>query len=268
MRLMLLGDPVDHSLSPAIQNAALRAASLPGTYEVRAVDESGLRAAFDDIRSGGIDGANVTMPHKSLAAVLCDELAPTARRAWAVNTLVRVGTAIIGHNTDVAGIRGAWADNDLPLDATVLVLGAGGAASAALLALEERDLAIAVRRPGAGAALAARVGVEAHEVPWGEAVSDASVVNCTPIGMHQELLPDRVIAAAGGLFDMAYGLRPTPSVTEARRRSLPVADGADMLIAQGAAAFRLWVGRAANTVAMRAALSRGSARSTGSQRFE
>lgn len=260
MRLMLLGDPVDHSLSPAIQNAALRAASLPGTYEVRAVDESGLRAAFDDIRSGGIDGANVTMPHKGLAAALCDELEPTARRAGAVNTLVRVGTGIIGHNTDVAGIRGAWADNHLPVDGTVLVLGAGGAAAAALLALEERDLAIAVRRPGTGAALAAKVGVEAREVSWGEAVWDASVVNCTPIGMHQESLPERVIAAASGLFDMAYSLRPTPSVTEARGRSLPVGDGADMLIGQGAAAFRLWVGMAADTVAMRAALERETAR--------
>ena len=254
MRLVLLGDPVDHSLSPDIQNAAMRAAGLPGDYSARTVDADGLRVALRELRDGMIDGANVTMPHKRAAAALCDRLEPLATRAQAVNTLVRIGSSVIGHNTDVAGIRKAWGAAGLPAVGPVLVLGTGGAAAAALLALAGREIVISGRRPGAGAALAAALAVEAAEVEWEMGVSGAVVVNATPLGMHGEGLPASIVREASGLFDMAYGFQPTPAAFDFGERGLPVVEGTDMLLAQAAGSFRLWTGRRADKSAMRRAL--------------
>ena len=254
MRLAVLGKPVSHSLSPVIQTAALRTAGLPGTFVAREVDQAGLEQAFTDLRSGELDGANVTMPHKQLAAALCDEVTPIAHRASAVNTLVRVGGVIVGHNTDVAGIREAWDRARLPLVGPVLILGNGGAAAAALLALEGRELFVSSRRPGVAAQLAAGVDVPAREAGWGNGVPGAVVVNATPLGMHGEALPEHVGSGASGLFDMAYGAGSTAAVRAFREQGLPVAEGTDMLIAQAAESFRLWTGRVADVSAMRKAL--------------
>ena len=255
MRLVLLGDPVDHSFSPALHTAALGAAGVPGTYVAVAVDERGLEKAFADLRSGALDGANVTMPHKRSAAGLCDRLDPLADRARAVNTLVRVGSAVIGHNTDVAGIVSVWKKKRLPPDRPVHVLGNGGAAAAALLAVEDRDVVVSSRRPGAAGRLASLVGIAATEVPWGTGVADAVVVNATPLGMANETLPHAVYEGASGLLDMAYGSEATPTVVALRTAGRPVADGTELLVAQAAQAFRLWTGRRADEQAMSDALT-------------
>jgi shikimate dehydrogenase len=255
VRLVVLGDPIDHSLSPAIHSAALRSAGLPGSYEARRVDREGMRRAVAELRSGDLDGANVTMPHKALAAGFCDDLEPIARRAGVVNTLVRVGETIVGHNTDVAGIRIAADEGGLPTRAPVLILGAGGAAAAALLAFGGRELAISARRPGAGAALAESIGVPARELSWGAGLPDAVVVNATPLGMHGEGLPRGTMEGASGLLDMAYGAAATPAVTEGLSAGLPVVDGVTLLVAQAAESFRLWTGMDADRAAMRAAVA-------------
>jgi shikimate dehydrogenase len=254
VRFLVLGDPIEHSLSPVIHNAAFRAAGLVGHYARRRVDAGGLAAAFAEIRSGALSGANVTMPHKELAAQLCDRVGRLAARAGAVNTLVRSGGAVVGHNTDVTGIQAAWCEGALPPDGPVIVLGAGGAAAAALLALEGRELFVAARRPGAAAELSSRIGVAADPIEWGSGVAGAVVVNATPLGMKGEQLDSSLIDQAGGLFDMAYAHQPTPTVMEASRRGLPTVEGRRMLLHQAAAAFELWTGRTAPLEAMDDAL--------------
>jgi shikimate dehydrogenase len=261
VRLVVLGDPVAHSLSPAIHRAALRAAGIDGSYEARRVDAHGMGGAVADLRTGALDGANVTMPHKHLAAELSDDLSATAARAGAVNTLVPRGPTgthrrwVMGHNTDVEGVRTAWGWAGLPEgDVPVLVLGAGGAAAAALLALEGRRLYLSARRRGSATALAARLGIEAADVGWGSAVDGAVVVNATPLGMRGETLPAAVVAAAAGLFEMAYGEGPTPAARTLAGRGLPVSAGPDMLLAQAMRSFTLWTGVPAPETAMRTAL--------------
>ena len=105
MRLVLLGDPVGHSRSPAIHRAALAAAGIEGRYEARRVDAAGVYRACAEIRAGDLAGANVTMPHKRTAAAAADRLAPEAARCGAVNTLVAEDGEVVGHNTDVGGLR-------------------------------------------------------------------------------------------------------------------------------------------------------------------
>jgi shikimate dehydrogenase len=260
VRLVVLGDPVAHSLSPTIHQAALDAVGIPGTYQARRVDAAGMEAAVRNLRHGVLDGANVTMPHKALAAGLADRLEPTARRAGAVNTLVRVDRSIVGHNTDVGGVRTVWGWAGLSAAAPVLVLGAGGASAAALLALEGRRLHIAARRAEAAASLVGDLGVDAQVTSWGSGVAGAVVVNGTPLGMAGETLPARVLDGAGGLLEMAYGSGPTPAATTMAAAGLPVASGPEMLLAQGALSFELWTGRKAPVESMRRAMEAEMAR--------
>ncbi len=214
-----------------------------------------MEAAVADLRSGVLDGANVTMPHKRLAAALADDLAAEARRTGAVNTLVRVAGRIVGHNTDIAGVKWAWQWAGLSDAAPVLVLGAGGAAAAAIVALQDRALTISARNSARAARLVAELGVTAQVAPFPSGVAGAVVVNATPVGMHGESLPAEVLAEAGGLLDMAYGVDTPPAAAACRDAGTPYAAGTSMLLGQAVASFRLWTGRTP-LAAMRAALDR------------
>ncbi len=251
LNLALLGDPVAHSLSPRLQAAALAETGIEGSYVARQVDVAGLEAAIGEIRSGRLHGANVTMPHKEPAARLADVLEPDAAQAGSVNTLWLHDGALRGASTDVEGIRSAW--GELP-GGPVLLLGAGGAAAAALLALEGRPLTVAARRAAAVRQLISRTGVDASVAAWGEAVDGAVVVNATALGMHGETLPDGLLQAASGLFEMPYGPSQTPAVERARSLGLPVVEGIDLLVWQAALSFGRWTGLTPSVAAMRAAL--------------
>ncbi len=256
MRLVVCGDPIDHSLSPQLHTAALHACGLAGTYARRRVDADGLAEIVDAVRDGTLDGANVTMPHKRRAAEFIDRLAASAAAAHAVNTLVRSGNQVVGHNTDIAGLAAAWAAAGLPDQGPVLLLGAGGAAAGAVLALANRPVTVTARRPEAVAALAEQTGTEVGTVPWGEPLAGAAVVHATPLGMAGEEIAPAVLDAATGLFDMAYAPTATRAVSAMQSRGLPVADGRAMLLHQAAVAFELWTGRRAPLAAMAAALPR------------
>jgi shikimate dehydrogenase len=253
VRIVLLGDPVDHSRSPAIQSAGLEAAGIEGSYEARRVDEAGMVVAVDEIRYGRLHGANVTMPHKHLAFELADRVAETALRSGAANTLVRHEGEVWGHNTDVDGIRDIWIEKGLPDDAPVLILGSGGAAAGVVVALAKRVVTVSARRSGAAAELLASTRVAGTVIPWGSGVDGAVVVNATPLGMNGESIPAGVLDEAAGFVDLTYGPDEAPSVARSRTFGIPVADGRDMLLAQAAVSFEIWTGVEAPTDAMRAA---------------
>ncbi|MBM3695962.1 MAG: shikimate dehydrogenase [Actinobacteria bacterium] len=253
MRLVLLGDPVAHSRSPAIHRAALAAVGLEGSYEARRVDAAGVYRACAEIRAGTLAGANVTMPHKRVAAAAADRLDPAAAACGAVNTLAGDEGEVWGYNTDVGGLRLAREWAGIPPGGPVLVLGGGGAAAAALVAFAGVPLAVATRCPGAGGALAAARGIRAAEVAWGQPAPGALLVNATTLGMHGEPLPLVLVEEAAGLIDLPYGEAATPAVRQARERGLPVADGLEVLVAQAALSFRIWTGCEAPVAVMRRA---------------
>lgn len=256
MRLAVVGSPVAHSLSPTIHGAAMAACGIEGTYEAIDCDEVAFAGVLAMIRSGALDGCNVTMPHKRLAYESVDSTSSVASRAGAVNTVVRDDSQLVGHNTDVAGIVIASRDAGLPESAPVLVLGAGGAAAAALLAFEGRPLFVAARRTDAARTLVSSVGVEAEIVELGTAVDGALLVNATPIGMAGESLPSALLEAASGLFEMPYASGTTPATIRMRELGRPVAIGEDMLVAQALESFRLWTGCSAPQEPVREALRR------------
>jgi shikimate dehydrogenase len=270
----IVGDPVAHSLSPAMHNAAFRALGLDFAYVAFHVRAAQMRQALEGIRSLGIVGVNVTVPHKERVIPWLDWISPAARRAGAVNTIVQRDGHLHGENTDVTGFLQALRDEKVSVrGCRALVIGAGGAARAVLTALlagkaarvtvanrtvlRARRLARTWRTPAVpitGASLAALEDPELLR-------SVDLVVNATAVGLHGEpFLPlaYRATPAACVFADLLYGRRTDFQARAARaqRRSF---DGSAMLLHQGAAAFTLWTRRPAPIAAMRTALRAASA---------
>ena len=249
----VIGDPVEHSRSPLMHNAAAAALGLDRVYVALRVAPADLESAIRGLAALGFDGANVTLPHKAGAAALCDELGIEARDAGAVNTLsFAPGGGVRGDLTDGLGLIASLA----LVPERAVVLGAGGstrAAAAALLRAGTRQLTIVARRPEAAAELAASLAAlePAARVEAAAAVPDARgglLVNCTPVGGIADLkalpVPADVIERMDAVADFAYRAdgSPTPLAAAAHAAGLPVVDGLELLVRQGALSFQRWTG--------------------------
>ena len=261
-RLVLLGHPVGHSLSPVFQNAALKAAKIPLVYEALDVSGRELRRVIRELRDSNAAG-NVTIPHKLAVHDLCDDLTDLAAKVGAVNTFWMESGKLHGDNTDVGGFEAAARAllGGEPVGARVLLLGAGGAAAAVLAAVEEwsdAKVAIVARNNERAAALALRFpDVARAEKSVERAARGATlIVNATPVGQQDEDLPIDValIPKAAAVLDLVYRRGGTPWVKAVRERGIRAADGLPMLLEQGALAFQRWFGREPDREAMRQSL--------------
>ncbi len=257
MNFAVVGDPIEHSLSPEMHLAAFAFAGIEASFERWRVGPSGFPEVVSALRTGQLDGVSVTMPHKRNAYEAADDLSPEAARSGAVNSVVRAGAVLRGFNTDIAGVRHAFSLLGVQTEAPVRILGSGGAARAAAVALEGHTLLVSARRREAAAELATSTAVPAEWVPWDEGRAGCVIVNATPLGMHGEVMPPQLTEGAVGVIDMAYSDAPTPLVSDAIERAIPVADGIDMLAGQAVEAFRRFTGiRVPATVFERAARAR------------
>lgn len=242
MKFGVVGDPVEHSRSPAIHNAAFAALGIDAVYVLLETPADAFPSIVTMLRSGDLHGVNVTMPHKGNAYDAVDHHTDGALRTGAVNTITVKDDVLVGANTDIAGVRYAFDVAGVDDAAPVLVMGAGGAASAALVASEHRDVFVSARSADAATAARVRTDVAGTVVPWGDPVPGAVVVNATPLGMHGERLPYAVVEGASGLIDMTYGGAPSPAIAFADAQRIPHADGLDMLIGQAIEAFTIFTG--------------------------
>lgn len=261
-RLVLLGHPVSHTLSPLFQNAALRAAGIPLTYEALDVPPDRLPATLDELRAENAAG-NATIPHKRALAARCTRRTALAERTAAVNTFWFERGALVGDNTDVGGFARAAESllGAVPHDLTVGLLGAGGAAAAVLAALEGWRGARALvwnRTADRADALSARFSSVARRSDAATIARDADlVVNATAIGLRDDAFPiepDRLRADAAAL-DLVYRRGETPWVRAVRATGRRAADGLPMLVEQGALAFERWFGVTPDRAAMKRALA-------------
>jgi shikimate dehydrogenase len=261
----LLGHPVEHSLSPAMHNAAFRALGLSHSYEALDVTADALPAAVQRIRSGELLGANVTVPHKETVMTLVDTWDGPTAEIGAANTLSRTadGKRVLASNTDAVGF--AYATRGLALDgARVLLLGAGGAARAVLVALLVRGahVAIANRTPERARTLVRAIPHPVERVPrvldWAartELQEIDVVVNATSLGLRgEDPLEGAVLRRGLIVVDLIPTAVATPLVKRARAAGSDVVDGLPMLLQQAASSFQIWTGRDAPVDVMRAAL--------------
>jgi shikimate dehydrogenase len=269
----ILGDPVDHSLSPRMHNAAFAALGLDYVYVPFRPRQRTIGAAVEAIRALGLAGVNVTVPFKEDVIPHLDRVSATARAAGAVNTIVNRDGRLLGDNTDVPGFSAALATARVRVRGKrVLVIGAGGAARGVVLALlagAAAEVVVANRTRGRAAALVkvfasdrARIRVAALDVLSDEGflATRQLVVNSTSVGLHGgEFLAYDAHATRTTCvhFDLAYREGLTPFLKLARAAHRPLIDGRHMLLHQGAIAFRLFTGKRAPIEAMARAIGLG-----------
>jgi shikimate dehydrogenase len=264
----LIGDPVSHSLSPAMHNAAFHFEGLDMVYLAFRVREVGLGKVLDGVRELNFLGLNVTIPYKSKVIGLLDAIDDVAREIGAVNTIVNNDGELKGHNTDWLGALDALMMSGFEPAAgkRALIIGAGDASRAVSYALASSgmDLILTSRNWDKARLLSRQMGrmTSAEMVPpedLGEHVRDISlVVNCTPLGMEgfpNELpLDEGLIDSGMTLFDIVYNPMETPFIKAARARGAHIVHGHEMLLGQGARSFELWTGRKAPMEVMRKAV--------------
>lgn len=270
-RLAVLGQPLAHSRSPAMQNAALAELGLADewSYEAIEVGPEEFEQLVRSLPGEGFAGVNVTVPHKLAALAVADRASEAARAIGAANTLTFVGGGIEAENTDAIGLIEA-----LPGRAAgkrAVVLGAGGSARAAIWALRQAGARVAVwnRTSAKARELAGELGAEHLNRPGTEPLEPGDfdlLVNATTVGLEQasarepgrrdleplplgrdSLAPDHVIV------DLVYGRRETALARLARTRGARLVDGLEILVRQGAASLRLWTGLEPPLATMRAA---------------
>ncbi len=260
----LIGDPVGHTVSPAMHNAAFRELGLSYIYLPFRVRKEELDQAIQGMKALNIRGWNVTTPHKVAVMPLLDEIDPVAKRIGAVNTIVNDDGLLRGYNTDAGGFLQALLDRGIdPEGKNVVILGAGGASRAISFILAERGahLAILNRQPTLDRALelAQRIsaefgqevtalGLNAENLASCLARADL-VVNATSVGMcpddDQTPVPAELLRPGLVVYDIVYNPVRTRLLREAEAAGAQVIGGVEMLVGQGALAFTKWTGKEA-----------------------
>jgi len=244
----LIGWPVEHSRSPAMHNAAFAALGLDWRYILLPTPTDQVEAAVARIRSGELQGANVTIPHKQAVMPFLDEIDPAAQDVGAVNTIVKRADRLIGFNTDTLGFRRALLETGIDVkDQPCAILGAGGSARAVLYVLRE---------------LGARITIYARDVEKARVVhtdwrslsglneidqETKLIVNTTPVGLSPNVdaspWPEDVPFPKQALiFDLLNNPARTKFMRQAERAGLRAVNGWNMLVYQGVAAFEKWTG--------------------------
>lgn len=293
LRFAVIGSPVAHSKSPAMHGAAFRALGLPHVYEKLETTAAELRDRVESLRRGDLAGLNVTVPHKQKVLALVDDLDASARATGAANTLVRLPDGRIrAHNTDTPAIADELArlagDRARLVGGTGLVIGTGGAARAAIVALAsylgmkrvlirgrslaETSNAVAYVRQidrllaaAGGRGVAVALGADGLHAPEKEQKEESrivAIVQATSCGMRGgprgELVAEAVrwerVPANAVALDVVYAPPHTPFLDAARARGLACDHGLGMLARQGALAFELWLGVRPPIEVMRAAI--------------
>ncbi len=266
----LLGDPVEHSFSPLIHNAAFAQKGLDFAYVAFRVEQSRIESAVKGIRALNIRGASITIPHKVSVVRYVDHLEPVAKQIGSINTIVNDKGTLKGYNSDGTGALKAFQDRDMDLDGkTVLVLGSGGAARAITFTLGMKapikELFIAGILEKEVFALSGdlqkvtnitvRADILEDRFFETHALAADVLINCTPVGMYPDIgsspVPSDFLQRNMAIFDVVYNPPKTKLLRDAERAGCTTISGLEMFINQAVVQFELWTGEKAPEEVMR-----------------
>lgn len=258
----IIGDPIEHTMSPAIHNAAFQAMGLDYVYVAFGVKGEGLRQAIEGMRALGMRGMSVTIPHKVAALPLMDKLDPLAEKIGAVNTVVNDNGILTGYNTDATGFLQAMLEKGVdPAGKNVTIVGAGGASRAVSFILADRGanpvILNRIEEIDWAIDLAARISesfgkdVEALELTSdnlaGVLEKTEILVNATSVGMSPNVdntpVPADLLRADLTVYDIVYNPVKTRLLQDAEAAGATIISGVDMLVWQGVVAFEKWTGQ-------------------------
>ena len=270
-RVVLIGHPVAHSLSAAMQQAAFDAVGIDAKYELWDRAPIALPDAIGEVRGDDFLGANVTIPHKERVVPMIDKLTEEAQATGAVNTLTREGRRLVGHNTDVPGFVAALDKlvGRQKMPRAAVVLGAGGGSRAVVYGLIRAGFQRVVvfnrhlhRAEGLVKHFARSAShMELKAMPWHESIIEAELaktkvlINATSIGLNADISPVPAEVLTGDLLVLDLIYNRTRLLRDAESAGAMAMDGETMLLHQGAAAFALWTGQAAPLEVMSEALA-------------
>lgn len=262
----IIGDPVDHSLSPAMHNAAFKALNMNCVYIAFRIKEDELEAGIGSLKQSNIAGFNVTMPHKVAIMKFLNSMDETCAKIDAVNTVNNENGKLRGYNTDMHGFIQPIRQRGIKLaKKNVLLIGAGGAARAVLAALADENVAkviIANRsaaRAGDAAKHAGKLGLSCDLITLDDVPKHANaadlIVNATPIGMtDNQGIKAADIRKSSIVYDLVYTPMETSLLKNAKEAGATVIHGYEMLVEQGAKSFEIWHGIEAPRDVMRKTL--------------
>ncbi|VVB66592.1 Shikimate dehydrogenase (NADP(+)) [Candidatus Gugararchaeum adminiculabundum] len=268
--LMVIGDPIDHSLSPQMQNAAINHLGLKSFYMKQRVPPELLKDFTFMCKSLGINGFNVTIPHKVSVMQFMDFTDKHASRIGAVNTVTIQNTRAFGHNTDSLGVSFSLKQLDPILKAKkVLLIGAGGAGRAAVYGLWKQEADITLTNRTESKSLALARDFNCKTLPFSslrnpKILSDFKIIiNATSLGLKSDVSPiskfPKAKAKGNGApiaFDLVYSPKGTQFLKKAKSAGWKTLDGSEMLVQQGAEAFKLFTGETPNINIMRDAVKK------------
>ena len=258
----IIGDPIEHSMSPVMHNAAFQALGLDYVYLPFHVRREELPGAIAGIRALNVVGLNVTIPHKEAVILLLDRLEPLAEKMGAVNTIVNEGGLLTGHNTDAPGFLQALRSKGIdPEGKSILILGAGGASKGISFILAEAGASLVIlnRTVTRAEELASQIAQYYHRRPEALTLSEENLargldgadilVNTTSVGMvpyvNQTPMPANLLNPNLVVCDIVYNPLETRLLKEAKAAGARTIDGLNMLVWQGALAFEKWTGQKA-----------------------
>jgi shikimate dehydrogenase len=247
-KFLVIGNPIEHSLSPTLHNYWIKNNGIDATYEKQKLDESELEQIIEDIKKEKINGVNVTVPFKKAIIPFLDELSDEAEKTQSVNTLYLKNKKIVGHNTDIIGFETSIEKTKYDLvNKKVLILGAGGVVPSIIFALNKMKVSkiIISNRTKEKAQNLKKNFKNVELVEWGDVPNFDMIINATSIGLKEDdniKLNFSLISGNKFFYDVIYNPKETNFLKIGKKLGNKTLNGKLMFIHQGLAAFKIWHG--------------------------
>ena len=245
-KYIVIGNPIDHSLSPKLHNHWFKRNNINAIYEKKKIKESDIKNIISEVRKGTINGLNVTVPFKKIVIPFLDDLTAVANEAQSVNTIYTNNDKVIGHNTDISGFELALRKTNKEIkNKKIFILGAGGVVSSILIALKKMKVSkiFISNRTIEKANNLKKINPELKVLNWGEIPDFDIIINATSLGLKKEdeiKLNYKSLGANKFYYDLIYNPKETKFLKEAKKYGNFVENGKMMFIYQAHQAFTIW----------------------------